>query len=109
MELEIRLARSPRTVSLERTDGEPESYRFEDRTTGDSRRITVVRREPTRLLLSVNDKLYSVRPVSRTAEGVSFLLNGNLIVAQRSGRRGKEPAGAEIASVDRVVVSHFPA
>ena len=109
MELEVRLGSEVRKVTLERRAGEPEAWRFYDPAIRKSRRLTVLRRDPTHLLLSVDEKVYSVRPVSQAPGEITFLLNGETVTAGRPTRGGKVPVGSEIASVDELVVSHFPA
>ena len=109
MEVEVRLGREVRKVTLERRAGEPGAYHFYDPAIRKSRRLTILRREPTRLLLAVDDKIYSVRLVSHSAGEITFLLNGETVTAGRPVRGSKVPVGSEIASVDEVVVSHFPA
>lgn len=109
MDSEVRLDSAVKKVSLTRRSGPTEIYDFRETPDGEARRITVIRRDATRLLLSVDDKIYSVRPVSRNAGEITFLLNGELVTASRPSRTGGSVAGSSIASVDELVVSHFPA
>ena len=109
MDSEVRLGAEVRKVSLDRRAGEPETYDFREPATGAVRQLTVIRREAARLLLSVDGKVYSVRPVSRGGGEVAFLLNGELVTAGRPARTGSAAVTSGVASVDEMVVSHFPA
>ena len=109
MEVEVHLGPEVRKVTIERRPGRPESYRFYDPEIRKSRRLTILQRGPSHLLLSVDDKIYSVRPVSHVAGEITFLLNGERVTAGRPSRGGKVTVGSDIASVDELVVSHFPA
>lgn len=109
MEFELELDGTTRKVSLQRHPGETEAYDVRDASTGEARCLTVLRRDPRRLLLAVDGKVYSVRPLSRSAGRVAFLLNGERVAAGRAAHRGIGPVGSEVASVNELVISHFPA
>ena len=109
MEFELELDGATRTVTLVRHTGDPEAYVVHEPSTGESRRLSVIRRDSRPHILAIDGKVYSVRPRTRTAGRVEFLLNGEPVSAGRSASKGIGPIGSEVASVNELVISHFPA
>ena len=78
---------------------------------GNARKLVVQRRDSRFLLISLDDKMYSVRQTKRTALTVDFILNGERVHGHFPSEVGREETGAksDIASVDELVSSNFPA
>jgi biotin carboxyl carrier protein len=108
MEYDITIGKISKKIELDRLEGTQESYLVG--TEGKSQKITVLKRDAVRLLLSMDDKIYSVTQVSRSQSSIEFISNGERVVAQitGSGTKAVESYSA-IASVAEVVVANFPA
>ncbi|MDH2899798.1 MAG: hypothetical protein PXY39_02390 [archaeon] len=78
---------------------------------GNIRKLVVQRRDSHILLVSLDDKMYSVRQTKRTALTVDFILNGRRVHAHFPSEVGREETGvkSDIASVNELVSSNFPA
>ncbi len=109
MDYEITIGGRSEKVTLSRSAGEPEQYEFQGAAWDQPLRVTVVRREPSQLVLSIAERIYSVRPFRRSPGGAEFLVNGELVSAALVAKGGPKAAGAGVASVNELVVSHFPA
>lgn len=109
MDFEITIGSRSSKVTLARLAGDPEQYEFRDSSTGRSATIVVVDRAPSRLLLSIAQKMYSVRPRSRTSGRVEFLLNGEPVVAELAAAKAPSTEGAGRASLPDLVIAQFPA
>jgi biotin carboxyl carrier protein len=77
-------------------------------------RIRVEKREPDALLVSIDDKAYYVKQLSRTANAVHFLLNGSEVkaVIDHTGKYSgvaRSETKSDVASVNELVSSNFPA
>jgi biotin carboxyl carrier protein len=109
MDYEITIGGRASKVALVRLAGESEQYEFHDTATGRSGRVVVVDRAPSRLILSIAHKMYSVRPRTRAAGRVDFLLNGEPVTAELVTAKASPALGLDRAAVPEVVVAHFPA
>lgn len=109
MEYEITIGRRSSKVALARQPGDVEEYEFSDTATGRSGRIIVVDRGPSRLIVSIARKMYSVRPRSRAPGRVDFLLNGEPVTAALSTSQASPTMGVDRATVPEIIIAHFPA
>jgi biotin carboxyl carrier protein len=109
MEYEITIDGRSAKVALARSAGEFEQYEFTDAASGRSGRILVVERSPSRLILSIANRLYAVSPRARSAGHVEFLLNGESVAADIAAARASPSAGTDAPSAPELVVSSFPA
>lgn len=109
MEYEITIDGRSAKVALARSAGEFEQYEFADGATGRSGQILVIERAPSRLILSVANRLYAVRPRARSAGRVEFLLNGESVTAEVAAGTASSTAGIDALSVPELVLSSFPA
>lgn len=75
--------------------------------------LVVQRRGPGVLLVSIDNKVYSVRQINRTSSSVHFLLNGRSVQAQipKETSLGGQTTSvqSDVASVKELVSSNFPA
>lgn len=108
MDYEVRLGPELRKVALTRRSGEPETYDFHEASSGTARRLTVIERTADHLLLSVDDRIYSVRPVSRGTARVTFLLNGEVVTAGRPAPEGASRTEPAPGSLNEILRAHFP-
>jgi biotin carboxyl carrier protein len=109
MDYEITIGGRSSKVALARAAGEAEQYAFTDSATGRSGTIEVVERAPSRLILSIAHKMFSVRPRTRVVGRVEFLLNGEPVTAELSAARASPTTGVDRGSVPELVIAHFPA
>lgn len=109
MDYEITIGGATRKVTLSHLSGEGERYEFGDPVAGTSTSLTILRREPSRLLVSVADKTYSVRPVSQAPGRIAFLMNGDPVVAELATRKASRTTASGVVSVGDLVVANFPA
>ncbi len=109
MDFEIKIGPRSEKITITRCEGDPEQYELVVEKGGESDKITVIRREPTRLIISIANKIYSVRQLSRISGHVEFILNGEKVVADLAAKKISEEIGSAIASVSEVVISNFPA
>jgi len=109
MEYEITIAGKSAKVTLARSAGERERYEFRDAASGRSGAIIVIDRSPGRLILSVDNKLYSVSPRASGKGRLDFVLNGEPMTAELSAAKASGTASADPAASPELVVSSFPA
>ncbi len=111
---EIMVGNVARTIDLERSkneSGETEAYICQIiGEQGRERKLVVQKRDSNVLLVSLDNKMYSLRQTRRTASSVDFTLNGRRIHANLP-EIGKEETSvkSDIASVKELVSSNFPA
>jgi biotin carboxyl carrier protein len=72
-------------------------------------RVAVLKREKDRIIISINDKVYSVLQLSRTRSSVSFVADGKNIEAGRESERAESEEASRLASTKELIVSNFPA
>jgi biotin carboxyl carrier protein len=109
MEYDVTIGGRSSKVALARASAEGEEYEFRDSVTGRSGRIVVVDRAPSRLILSIAQKMYSVRPRARVPGRVEFLLNGEPVAAELALAKARPLAGVDRDAVPELVVAHFTA
>ena len=118
MQYEITIAGNSSKVSLSRSapvDGEQhlplaESYAAE--VEGERHTISILKREPDQIILSFDDKVFSVRQFKRTSYSVSFLIGNELVQAETSGSKTSlihVSTTGGIASLNENVAANFPA
>ena len=66
-------------------------------------------REKARIIISVNDKVYSVLQLAKTRSSVTFVANGKSIAGRRESDRAVEEEASRLASNKELIVSNFPA
>jgi biotin carboxyl carrier protein len=74
------------------------------------KRLTVLKRENDRIILSIEGKVYSVVHVERTRTTVSFVANGQSVISKiglPSG--GTATSSSLVATTNELVASNFPA
>ena len=110
MEYDVAIRGRTQKVTLVRDSEAGESYSASFSGDRESLRIEVLRQTPERLIISVDERMYSVRLSKKTPSAVEFLANGQSVVARipHSGGSGEEPR-SEVASVDEFVTANFPA
>ncbi len=109
MDYEITIGSKSNRVSLSRGLGTQENYEFKTEGVGKAKKILIVKSEPDRLVLSIEDRMYSVTHVRRSARSVEFILTGDLVVAELARKNPREDTRSEIATVNELVTSNFPA
>lgn len=109
MDYEITISGKSMRVAISRGSGLQEDYDLKAQGDRMPKKIAVVRREPSRLVLSIEDRMYSVIQLRRTSGSVEFILNGDLVVAELAQKKVAEEVRSDIASVDELVTSNFPA
>jgi biotin carboxyl carrier protein len=70
--------------------------------------VVVEKREPARIIVSIDERIYSVRQLKRSPGQVDFLLNGELVPARLKDKFSSD-VKSDVASVGELVVSNFPA
>jgi biotin carboxyl carrier protein len=75
------------------------------------RRLSIERRDLHVLLISLDDKIYSLRQTRRTSSDVEFILNGRKVHAHFPTEIAREETRvkSDIASISEFVSSNFPA
>lgn len=109
MDFEIAIGGRSSKVALTRVAGSSERYAFHDEATGRSGHLVVVDRAPARLIVSIGDKMYSVRPRASSPGRVDFILNGEPVTAELSRAQAPPPVGPDRVVAPEVIVSQFPA
>jgi biotin carboxyl carrier protein len=108
MEYDITIGKTSKKIKLDRLGGAQESYTAEG--DGKTSKIVVLKRETPRVVLSIDDRVYSVTQVGRTRSSVEFFTNGEHASAQITGTGAKViEVYSAIASVGELVVANFPA
>ena len=69
----------------------------------------IARREKDRIIICVNDKVYSVIQLGRTQSSITFVANGKSIEARRESDRAVIEEASRLASNKELIVSNFPA
>jgi pyruvate carboxylase subunit B len=110
VELQRRQRQQP---SEEKSDVEEvESYYIKIEGSNDSHVATIVKREPNVLLVSLDNRVYALRQSKRTSSSVNFMMNGRTVsasLARKGSQQQGKSSGREIASVNELVSSNFPA
>lgn len=109
MDYEIRIAGQSERVSLSRRAGKGDEFHFHFGRGTHAGTITVVRREPNRLVLSIGERIYVVQRLGGAPGRVVFLWNGEPVTAELSTHAETRVPGPELVTADELVVSHFPA
>jgi oxaloacetate decarboxylase alpha subunit len=87
----------------------PEKYEFKRGNTGKLITMTVLNRGSSRLILSIENKVYSVFQISRSPDKIEFLMNGELVIAHHPIKTLSRNVSSGITFDKDLVVSNFPA
>ncbi|MGI0079844.1 MAG: biotin/lipoyl-containing protein [Nitrososphaerales archaeon] len=108
MDYEIVIGTISRRVDISRGSGRREEYHV--RASGEKpKKIFVVKRKPQRIIVSIDDRMYWITGIRRTSGSIEFILNGDLVVGKIAGKKAAQEASSDIASVNELVTSNFPA
>jgi glutaconyl-CoA/methylmalonyl-CoA decarboxylase subunit gamma len=73
------------------------------------KKVTVLGREKNRIIIGVNNRVYSVLQLVRTRSSVTFVANGKSIEARRESESPETEESSLLASNKELIVSNFPA
>ncbi len=72
-------------------------------------KITILRRDKDRVILSVEGKVYSIIQLERTQTAVSFIANGRRVTSRTGSLETEHHTSSLIATANELVASNFPA
>lgn len=109
MDYDLTIGDRARKVALSPRAGSQDQYEFRDAANDSKGVLRVVNSGPARIVLSVEDRMYAVVPVSRSTSRVEFLLDGELIVARTTSRAADRAGGLARTAPKDTVASDVPA
>lgn len=108
MRYDITIGKKTRSVDIERGESSPENYSLKLQDQYRKSNLVILKREPAKLIVSIDDKVYSISQVRRSLASVIYVVNGKLIRAQIRGEPAPE-SSSSIASISEIVTSKLPA
>lgn len=108
MDYEITIGNKNAKLSITTEGGKAGSFLIKSST--ESLEAVIERRDSSGIVVSIGDRMYSLRVLKRSNRQLEFLLNGEHILAQLGQKDiGTSDSGSEVATVDESVISNFPA
>ncbi|MHB1868819.1 MAG: acyl-CoA carboxylase biotin carboxyl carrier protein subunit [Nitrososphaerales archaeon] len=113
MQYEIRIEKRSRQVEIwrheqgQRPGSESYSVTIHNQSRKKQSNIEVIERQPNRLVISIDDKVYAITQLKRTPISVTFVANGRLQFAQLKTKFDEE--GSLAPPVSEYITSTLPA
>lgn len=108
MRYEITIGKKTRAIDIERVESSTETYNLKLQDVYRHSSLVILKREPTKLVISIDNKVYSISQVRRSLASVIYVVNGKLIRAQIRGEPAPEFTSS-VASISETVTSKLPA
>lgn len=111
MDYEITIDGNRKALELIPSSSGSSTEEYSAKIEGKSARVTVLKRENAKLIISINDRVYSLIQTERSKFSVSFIANDVSIRATLGGDQntGGSEASSLIATANELVASNFPA
>ncbi len=108
MEFEIIIKNQVKKIVLERDFEDKDQEVYFGIAGEKNAKLTVRHRQGTKLIISIDGKIYDIRQINRTPYSVHFEINGEDVLASLKGGVEKTDYNG-VASVSDLVIANFPA